>query len=141
MALGLILAAIPKARAADLAVGDSIACGTGRALGLRTICREGAGSCEIAGWRVPQGTAWDRLVVSAGINDGGACVKALRGRLRAQRVIWILPAPINGGRDAVLKAMRPGDRSVSYECTGGCTKKNFHPASYDVVGDNIKDQW
>ena len=129
----------PKAWAHDAAVGDSIALGTGHALHISTYARVNAGSCEIVR-RVPR-ARYTHLVISAGINDNGACVAAVRARAKARIVIWILPAPINAGRAAVLAAMRPGDRSVSYACAGGCTKSNFHPASYAVVAKAIRNIW
>ncbi len=128
------------AEASDLVLGDSIALGAGRALHLPTRARVGAGSCEIASWMLAY-RAYGHVVVSAGINDGGACVRVLRDRLDARKVIWILPAPINAGRAAVLAAMRAGDRSVSYACKGPCTKRNFHPGSYARVASDIRRQW
>jgi hypothetical protein len=127
------------ARASDVAVGDSIALGTGHALGVSTYGRVGAGSCEIVR-RVPRG-AYAHAVISAGINDGGGCVAAVRARVRAGVVVWILPAPINPGRAAVLAAVRPGDGTVSYACAGPCTKSNFHPASYAVVAAAVRAAW
>ena len=129
-----------KAHASDLVLGDSIALGTGHALGKPTVARKGAGSCEIAGW-LPARGGYGRVVISAGINDDGACVATLRSRLRARRVIWILPAPINGGRAAVLKAIHVGDGSLSYRCAGPCTKSNFHPGSYAKVAADVRKQW
>ena len=142
-ALLLLLAILTSctylAHASDMAVGDSIGIGTGHALGVSTYGRVGAGSCEIVR-RVPRAT-YRFAVISAGINDGGACVAAVRARVLAQRVVWILPAPINPGRAAVLAAMRPEDGSVSYDCAGGCTKSNFHPASYAVVAAAVRAAW
>ena len=129
----------PHARGADLAVGDSIAVGTGQALGVHTVARQNMGSCWIAG-RVPGGS-WDHAVISSGINDGGGCNALVRARVHAHVVTWILPAPINAGRGATLRAMRPGDRAVSYACAGGCSKTNFHPASYGVVAQAVRRSW
>ena len=127
------------AHAGDMVVGDSIGIGTGHALGVSTYGRTGAGSCEIVR-RVPQAT-YDHAVISAGINDGGACVGAVRAAVHAQSVVWILPAPINSGRAAVLAAVLLGDKTVSYACAGGCTKSNFHPASYAVVASAVRAAW
>ena len=127
-------------RAADAVVGDSIAKSVGAALGLPTQARVGAGSCEIAGY-ITARTPWDHLVISAGINDGGRCVAALRAEVHARRVIWVLPAPINPGRAAVIKAMRPGDGAVSYSCPGGCSRVSFHPASPPAVARAIRNVW
>lgn len=127
------------AHARDLAVGDSIALGTGHALHVPTRAKVGAGSCAIAD-RMPRG-AYDRVVISAGINDQGLCVQAVRAAVHARRVTWILPAPINGGRAMVLAVMRLGDRSVSYACAGGCSRSNFHPASYAVLARAVRASW
>jgi hypothetical protein len=136
----LLMALTPKARASDLALGDSIALGTGHALGVPTVARVGAGSCEIADW-LPRRGSYRRVVISAGINDQGLCVQALRAGLRAKEVIWILPAPINAGRGMVQAVMQPGDKAVSYRCAGPCTRSNFHPASYPAVARAIRRVW
>jgi hypothetical protein len=128
------------AHANDLALGDSIALGTGHALGLPTVARKGAGSCRIARWGALRGS-YGHVILSAGINDGGGCVASLRGRLQAKEVIWVLPAPINSGRVAVLRAMHPGDRAVTYACRGGCTRTNFHPGSYRDVAAAVRRVW
>lgn len=125
-------------KAADLALGDCIALGTGHALHIPTKARVSASSCQIADWR--KGT-YDRVVVSAGINDDGLCVAAVRRSIRAREVIWILPAPINDARSMVLASMRPGDKSVSYSCPGGCSKRSFHPRSYATVAAAIRRIW
>ena len=139
--LGALSLFVRPSKAADLVAGDSIARGTGHAMtGVVIRARTSAGSCRIAKfgtWR----RAWNHVVLSAGINDDGACVAALRARVKAQRVIWVLPAPINRGRAAVQAAMQPGDRAVSYACAGGCTKSNFHPASYAAVARDVRGQW
>lgn len=149
LAIGLIallvivgsLAMCTHAFSADLALGDSIALGTGHALRMPTQAVTGAGSCAIADWR--HRGSYGHVVISAGINDSGLCVLAVRASVRAMRVIWILPAPINGGREMVLQSMRIGDRFVSYTCPGkhGCTRSNFHPASYAAVARAVRRQW
>lgn len=138
--LTVVAAFSGKASASDAIIGDSIACGTGAHLHAAHFCRSGAGSCEIAGWAGHIGRR-DRVVISAGINDSGACVALLRSRINAREVVWVLPASINGGRAAVLAAMRPGDKSVSYRCSGICNKRNFHPGSYPTVARAIQRVW
>lgn len=124
----------------SIAFGDSIAFGTGHALGLPTVAVVGASSCTILSW-VPKRGMYNHVVLSAGINDSGACVLKIRAAIPAQQVIWILPAPINGAREKVQAAIRPGDRVVSYECKGGCTKTNFHPRSYPEVAASVRSMW
>jgi hypothetical protein len=130
-----------KAKAADLAEGDSIALGTGRALGVPTHARQNMGSCWIVA-HTPGGS-FDHVVLSAGINDPpGPCLASLRARLTAKVVVWVLPAPINSARASVAAvAARWGDRTVSYACAGGCTRRNFHPASYAVVANAVRRAW
>lgn len=129
-----------SAVAADAAVGDSIALGTGHALGVATYARQNMGSCWIEK-NEPLGP-FTHVVVSAGINDGGACVFAIRSRLKARRVTWIIPAQINQGADVVWAAVKEwGDGFVTYTCKGGCTKTNFHPASYAVVARAVRQDW
>ncbi len=121
--------------------GDSIACGTGTAAHrFPKVCVVGASSCTILGW-LPAKGSFSHAIISAGINDSGACVAKIRATIRAKQIIWILPAPINEGRANVLKVLRSGDRTVSYACTGGCTKTNFHPGSYPKVWADVKKQW
>ena len=121
--------------------GDSIACGTGTAAHrFPKVCVVGASSCTILGW-LPAKGSFSHAIVSAGINDSGACVAKIRATIRAKQIIWILPAPINDGRANVLKVLRSGDRTVSYACKGGCTKTNFHPGSYSKVWADVKKQW
>ena len=131
-----------KARAADMAEGDSIAKGTGAALHVPTYARTSMGSCWI--FHNTPGGHFDHVVLSAGINDPpGPCLEALRARLTAKSVVWILPAPINAARAHVYAvAARYGDRTVSYSCgRGGCTKRNFHPASYGQVAISVRNAW
>lgn len=143
--IGLCLG-IWAAHASDLALGDSIGRGTGdamRAAKVPVTVRAviSGGSCRIAKFAALRKT-WDRVVVSAGINDSGQCVAAIRAKLKASLVVWILPADINPGRAAVLAAMQPGDKSVSYACPGsGCSKSNFHPRSYAEVADEVLRLW
>ena len=129
-------------RAADIALGDSIALGAGHALHLPTVARVGAGSCEIARW-MPRKGAYGTVVLSAGINDAGACVAALRAALRARKVIWIIPADINAAALKVWNVIKVyGDKWVIYDCPHGrCTKSNFHPASYPKVATAIRSVW
>lgn len=138
--LGLVFLWPRSAHAHDAAVGDSIALGTGQALHVRTYARQNMGSCWIMRHE-PLGP-YHRLLISAGINDSGACVASLRASVRARYVTWVLPAPINAGTDAVWAAVKAyGDRFVEYTCPGECSKTNFHPASYGVVAAAVRRIW
>lgn len=116
--------------------GDSIAVGTGHALGVPTYARERMSSCWIEQHMPPPAAV---TILSAGINDPpGACVGSLRSRVHG-RVIWILPAAISSARAHVSSvAAAHGDATVSYRCQGGCSATNFHPASYAAVASEVR---
>lgn len=137
---GLFVIARP-AHARDLAVGDSIALGTGQALGVHTVARKNMGSCWIAG--VAPGGSYDHVVISAGINDApGRCVEEIVAKYAGMGEVVILPAAINSARAHVAGvAARYGARTVSYSCDGGCTKSNFHPGSYRSVASAVRRAW
>jgi hypothetical protein len=126
------------ALAGGLVLGDSIALGTGGAMHAPTIARKSMGSCWIAAHTPRFRGAW--AVISAGINDApGACVEAIRSRVRARRVVWILPAPINSARAHVeAVAAANGDRTISYSCPGPCSTSNFHPESYAALAGAVE---
>ena len=130
-----------RSHAQDAAVGDSIALGTGQALGVPTYARSSMSSCWVL--RHSPSGPFDRVVFSAGINDApGPSVKALFDRVRARVVVVILPAGINSARAHVAsEAAAHGFRPVSYTCAGGCTKRNFHPASYAVLAAAVRRAW
>lgn len=128
IAAALLLAFIcVGARASEVYGGDSIACGAGHAAGAPTQCRVGAGSCEIAR-KVPRGlSGW--VVVSAGVNDDGRCVRQVRAAVGSRaRVIWIVSPPKYWmARIAQLATGQDnGDRFVTY--VPG--KDGLHPRSY-----------
>lgn len=132
---------VGRAHAQDAAIGDSIALGTGRALGVPTYAEVGASSCWVL--RHAPRRAYRHIVVSAGINDApGSCVRALFASIVAARVVVILPAPINSARANVARwAASHGYATISYVCRGGCSKSNFHPASYAVVAAGVRRLW
>ena len=132
---------VTKANAADLAYGDSIALGTGSALRVQVSAIVGASSCSIAA-RAPGGH-YEHVVISAGINDPpGACLEAIRKAVSAGQVVWVLPAAINSARAHVLAvAQRWGDKTVSYSCAGGCSRRSFHPGSYAALAAEVRRAW
>ena len=132
---------LTKVYAQDMALGDSIAQSTGSALGVPTYAEVGASSCRILG-TMPTGF-YNHVVISAGINDApGACVDAIREKVRAKFVTWIVPAPINSAYSHVINvAAAHGDRTVGYLCWHGCTKWNFHPASPGTVANQVRAIW
>ena len=119
-AIGLLLALLIalalfapwKAHAADLALGDSLAVGFGQASHLPTNAKVGIGSCAIL--RRTPSAHYDFVLLSAGTNDPpGRCIEAIRARLNASRVVWVVP--VNGARSHVLAvAGRYGDTPLFY---------------------------
>jgi hypothetical protein len=128
-------------RAQDAAVGDSIALGTGRTLGVPTYASVGASSCKAVAYVPKRPVRF--MVVSAGINDApGYCVQTLFAHIIARKVVVILPAAINSARGNVARlAAAHGYATVGYTCAGGCTVRNFHPASYSVLASNVRKLW
>jgi len=114
------------ARAQDLALGDSLALGFGQASHLPTRAIVGVSSCRILGM-TPAGH-FDFVLLSAGTNDPpGRCLEAIRKRLDADRVLWVLP--VNGARAHVLAvAAANGDGLLSY--TPGRGRVWPHPPRY-----------
>jgi hypothetical protein len=112
----------------DLALGDSIAVGTGSALGVRIVAKESVSSCWIAA-RGPRGH-FAHAVVSAGVNAPGSCLDRILDRLDADHVTLILPAPVNSARAHVADvARRRGLATVS--CVPG--GDGLHPRRYPEV--------
>jgi len=130
-----------RVRGSALMLGDSIALGTGRVLGVYTVARQSMGSCWVAA-RVPSGY-FDLAAISAGINDApGPCLEQIRAKIHARVVVWVLPAPINTARAHVeAVAARFGDATVSYACAGACSRVNFHPGSYAKVAADVRQAW
>lgn len=131
LAVGILFAAIcliaafsGLASARDLALGDSLAVGFGRASGLPLRARVAASSCAILAMtpKTPLGF----VLISAGTNDPpGRCIAAIRARVHAQRVTWVVP--VNGARARVLRvAGLWGDRALFY--TPGRGRVWPHPA-------------
>lgn len=119
-----------------LVIGDSIALGTGMALHVETRARVGAPSCTILHKEVPRGAyRTDTVVISAGVNDPpGHCLEAIRDRIHARRIIWILPAPVNSARAHVAAvAHKHGDATVSY--VPG--QDHLHPRSYHELARKV----
>ena len=117
------------------AIGDSIALGTGHALGAATFARTGASSCAIYRF-MPSVASYNLVVLSAGVNDPpGSCIEKIRARLVGKRVIWVLPPPINTARAHIQSVAKiNGDRTVSF--VPG--PDHLHPYSYDEVARAIK---
>jgi hypothetical protein len=103
MAMTLLIVALflftSPVKAADLALGDSLALGFGQASHMTINAKVGISSCAILA-RTPT-DHYDFVLLSAGTNDPpGRCVAAIRARLNASHVMWVVP--VNGARGTVL---------------------------------------
>lgn len=130
-----------RAKAQDVAIGDSIALGVGTALHVPTYAKSGMSSCWVL--RHMPNASFKHAVISAGINDApGSCIDAIFNKIRANQVVVILPAGINSARAHVAQeAQSHGFPTISYTCHGGCNRGNFHPGSYAQVANSVQSIW
>ena len=125
--ISVLLSFVTPASAGTLALGDSLAVGYGQASHMPTLARVGIGSCAIL--RMTPTSHYDFVLVSAGTNDPpGRCLEAIRDRLNASRVEWVVP--VNGARAHVLAvAALHHDETLFYSAG-----RNWpHPARYKNV--------
>lgn len=129
------MAFVLPAFAGDAAIGDSLALGTGRALGVPTYAVERKSSCWILG-HLPR-SGFDHAVISAGTNDPpGRCIAAIRARIHARHVVWILP--VNGARAPVAAlAHLYGDPVVAYRPG----RDGIHPPAYAPLARAVLAAW
>ena len=127
LVLALLVAIAPakRAKAEDLALGDSLALGFGQASRMPTNAKVGISSCAILS-RTPR-AHYDFVLLSAGTNDPpGRCVEAIRGRLNASQVQWVVP--VNGARGHVLSVARRNGDALLYYSPG---RRSWpHPSRY-----------
>ena len=125
------------ARADTLALGDSIALGTGNALHAETVAVEKMGSCDIE--RMMPSKHFDRAVISAGVNDApGICVGSILSRVNADEVIVILPPGINSAR-AHIKSIAKARHLKTISYIPGAD--GLHPRSYAEVAAKVNAAW
>jgi hypothetical protein len=105
----------------SLALGDSLALGFGRASHLPTSAVVGEPSYKNRKFRgivnmVPTGH-FDFVLLSAGTNDvPGNCIEAIRAKLDATVVEWIVP--VNSARAHVLRVAKAyGDKTYFYQAS------------------------
>lgn len=124
------------AKAEDLALGDSIALGTGQALHIRTSAVEGAGSCAILG-HSPSGS-FEHVVISAGVNDPpGSCVEAIVQKYRGARIVMIVPSKTSAAGHIKSVAAKYGAKAVYYRVGAD----GVHPRSYPSVAATVRRAW
>lgn len=114
-----------------VAVGDSIAVGTGQALGCEIRAHVGWPSSKIV--NLANGVKSELCVISAGSNDPKnpkllINLKTIRGKLDCVKVVWIQPVNKTAS-SAVRNAARAGDKIVSFTPS----KDNVHPKNYNTL--------
>jgi hypothetical protein len=119
-----------------VAIGDSIAVGTGQALGCEIRAHVGWPSSKIV--KLANGVRAETCIISAGSNDPTnpkllINLRTIRGKIGCVRVIWVLPVNTKA-KNAVRAAVRSGDCTVNF--TPG--KDKVHPKSYQTLAKNIK---
>lgn len=114
-----------------VAVGDSIAVGTGQAMGCEVRAHVGWSSSKIV--NLANGVKAELCVISAGSNDPNnpkllLNLKTIRGKIDCVKVVWI--QPINKkAATAVRNAKRNGDSLVTFSPS----KDNVHPKNYNAL--------
>ena len=117
----------------DLALGDSIALGTGQVMHIETVAKIGASSCWISK-HIPKGE-YSTVIISAGVNDGNGphCIREIRSQVKADRVIWI--RPIKYTSELVNQIAKEfGDTVVTYSVGSD----GLHPNDYSQIAHKIK---
>lgn len=113
-----------------VAIGDSIAVGTGKALGCEIRAHVGWPSSKIV--NLANGVKSELCIISAGSNDPKnpkllLNLKTIRGKIDCVRVIWILP--VNKTAANAVRTAASGERVVGF--TPG--KDNVHPKNYNTL--------
>jgi len=129
-------------------VGDSIAVGTGQAMGVPTNAKVGASSSQILTniKNNPSLQNQGNAVLSVGSNDivgGRGNVDQLRSNLgeirstmNAGSYTWILPADPTAAATVRSFAAANGDKVVSFTPGGD----GIHPKSYGAVANSVREQ-
>jgi hypothetical protein len=113
-----------------IAIGDSIAVGTGKALSCEVRAHVGWPSSKII--NLANGAKAELCIISAGSNDPNnpkllLNLKTIRGKIDCVKVVWILP--VNPKASSTVRKAAAGDKVVSF--TPG--KDNVHPKNYNVL--------
>lgn len=122
-----------------IAIGDSIALGIGQAAKCSINAKIGASSSYIADHTVSRGNGV--AVISAGSNDPdnprlAENLKAIRNKIKARRVVWILPYHRRAAREVMLVAGLYGDGYINL--ARFATGDGVHPKSYSAVAKQLK---
>jgi hypothetical protein len=119
-----------------IAIGDSIAVGTGRAMGCEIRAHVGWPSGKIV--NLANGVKQEICIISAGSNDPKnpkllLNLKTIRGKIDCVKVIWILP--VNSKAASSVRSAAKNDCVVRFTPS----KDNVHPKSYKKVVSTIKN--
>lgn len=121
-----------------VAIGDSIAVGIGSAEHCVINAKVGAPSSYIANHVMS--TDKKIAVISAGSNDPTNPrllnnLQVIRAKVKAQRVVWILP--YNRKAAGVVKAIAVQHGDAYIDLKGFKTRDGVHPSSYSSVAMRI----
>lgn len=119
-----------------IAVGDSIAVGTGQAMHCTVRAHVGWPSGKII--TLSNGVKAELCIISAGSNDPKnpklvVNLKKIRNNVNCKKVVWIKPVNSTAA-NAVYSAKNATDSIVSFTPS----KDNVHPKSYKALVNSIK---
>lgn len=120
-----------------IAIGDSIAVGTGRAMGCEIRAHVGWPSGKIV--NLANGVKQEICIISAGSNDPNnpkllLNLKTIRGKIDCVKVVWI--KPVNPTASSAVRKAAGNDIAVSFDPG----KDNVHPKSYKNIANAIKNR-
>ena len=119
-----------------VAVGDSIAVGTGQAMHCVVRAHVGWSSNKII--TLSNGVKAELCIISAGSNDPKnpkliVNLKRIRNNVDCDKVVWIKPVNSTAAK-AVFTAKNPSDSVISFTPS----KDNVHPKNYRTLANAIK---
>lgn len=131
---------------ACLFVGDSTAQGAAQAFNRRAaipcpvVARIGAGSAEVARWTLPA-VPTRFAIVGIGTNDPTrpglpASLRATRRKIRAARVVWLLP--YHRGAAAQVSAVAASCGDYVLDLAELPTRDRIHPATYAGIATALR---
>lgn len=121
-----------------VAIGDSIAVGVGQAAQCTINAKVGASSSYIVDHAIS--SAFDVAVISAGSNDPHnpklrTNLDRIRSKIKAKRVVWILPYDRRAAAIVKAVAVQHGDGYI--DLSGFKTRDGVHPSSYGSVARKL----
>lgn len=143
LAIAALLGAVSFAHAADcLVLGDSLAVGVGQGLPrCDVVAKVGRTTAQIID-AAPE-ASYPVAILSAGSNDGSRAslpqLRALRDRVKANQVIWVVPASQFPAADMVRNlAVEYHDAVIHVDSLLGPDKVHPTPNGYKQVADQLR---